>query len=53
MAVVTLRPQVEFSGAQLPSREQIEALHHKAHEECYIANSVKSEVRFEPVFLSP
>lgn len=53
MSVVTLRPQVEFSGAPLPSREQIEALHHQAHEECYIANSVKSEVRCEPVFVSP
>jgi organic hydroperoxide reductase OsmC/OhrA len=53
MSVVTLRPHVEFSGEQLPSREQLETLHHKAHEECYIANSVKSEVRCEPVFASP
>jgi organic hydroperoxide reductase OsmC/OhrA len=49
MTVVTLRPRVCFSGDQQPSGEQLTALHHKAHEECYIANSVKTEVRVEPV----
>jgi len=50
MTVVTLRPQVSFSGQNLPTREQIEQMHHRAHEECFIANSVKTEVRCEPVF---
>lgn len=50
MTLVTLRPNVEFSGGKPPGRQDIEALHHKAHEECFIANSVKSEVRCEPVF---
>lgn len=50
MTVVTLRPQVVFSGAQVPTREQIERMHHLAHQECYIANSVRTEVRCEPVF---
>lgn len=50
MAVVTLRPRVSFSGENLPSREQVERMHHLAHEECYIANSVRTEVRCEPVF---
>lgn len=49
MTVVTLRPQVQFSGAQLPTRLQIDQMHHAAHEECFIANSVKTEVRCEPV----
>lgn len=49
MTVVTLRPEVVFSGAQLPTRADIDALHHEAHEECFIANSVKTEVRCEPV----
>jgi len=40
---------VGFSGETLPTREQIEAMHHTAHAECYIANSVKAEVRIEPV----
>jgi organic hydroperoxide reductase OsmC/OhrA len=50
MTVVTLRPQVAFSGANLPTREQIDHMHHRAHEECFIANSVKTDVRCEPVY---
>lgn len=50
MILVTLRPRAEFAGEQRPGRQDIEALHHAAHEECFIANSVKSEVRCEPVF---
>jgi organic hydroperoxide reductase OsmC/OhrA len=49
MTVVTLHPAVTFSGAKQPTREELDQLHHKAHEECYIANSVKTEVRVEPV----
>ncbi len=45
---VTLRPDVRFSGARLPTPEDLEHLHQAAHEECYIANSVKTEVRVEP-----
>jgi organic hydroperoxide reductase OsmC/OhrA len=48
MTVVTLRPQVVFYGSQAPDAEQLLALHHRAHERCYIANSVKTEVRCEP-----
>ena len=44
---VTLRPQVTFAGPA-PSREQLDALHHAAHDACFIANSVKTEVRCEP-----
>ncbi|MHB1200295.1 MAG: OsmC family protein [Polaromonas sp.] len=50
MTVVTLRPEVVFSGERLPTREQIEQLHHEAHEECFIANSVRTEVCCEPVY---
>ena len=49
MTRVTLRPHVAFSGERQPTGEELDALHHKAHEECYIANSVTSEVRVEPV----
>jgi organic hydroperoxide reductase OsmC/OhrA len=49
MTRVTLRPKVAFSGAKLPTAEGLSELHHKAHEECYIANSVKTEVVVEPV----
>jgi len=44
---VTLRPKVTFSG-KAPSADELHALHHAAHEKCYIANSVKTEVRIEP-----
>lgn len=47
ITVVTLRPAVRFIGNP-PSQEQLQQLHHEAHERCYIANSVKSEVRCEP-----
>jgi organic hydroperoxide reductase OsmC/OhrA len=41
---ITLRPAIDFGGATAPTAAQLEALHHRAHEECYIANSIKSEV---------
>ncbi len=47
---VRLRPEAGFSGERLPSHAEIEQLHHAAHEACFIANSVKSEVVCEPVF---
>lgn len=50
MTVVTLRPDVEFSGARQPTREELDRLHHEAHDACFIANSVKTEVRCEPVY---
>jgi organic hydroperoxide reductase OsmC/OhrA len=50
MLSVTLRPRVSFSGERLPSRAEIQQLHHRAHEECFIANSVTTEVRVEPHF---
>ena len=49
MTAVTLKPQVQFSGNKLPSHAELDALHHQAHEECFIANSVRSEVKIEPV----
>ena len=48
MTKVTLRPLVQFSGAKIPDQAQLAALHHAAHEECFIANSVRSEVLIEP-----
>jgi organic hydroperoxide reductase OsmC/OhrA len=45
---VTLRPAIAFSGAKQPSAAELAQLHHHAHEECYIANSVLTEVVVEP-----
>ncbi len=50
MTKVTLHPRVVFSGSPAPTREEIQAMHEQAHEECFIATSVKTEVRCEPVF---
>ena len=41
---VTLRPQVTFSGPRQPSTEEISELHHDAHDNCFVANSVKTEI---------
>ncbi|MFT3954044.1 MAG: OsmC family protein [Piscinibacter sp.] len=49
ITVVTLRPAVRFGGDKRPDAAEIVRLHHAAHEECFIANSVRSEVRCEPV----
>ncbi|HMH18001.1 MAG TPA: OsmC family protein [Burkholderiales bacterium] len=46
MTRVTLRPAVEFAAP--PSPEVLAELHHKAHEKCFIANSVRTEVVVEP-----
>lgn len=44
MTKVTLRPEVNFSGDRQPSIDQLEKMHHQSHEQCFIANSVKTEV---------
>lgn len=43
---IALRPRIRFAGAE-PSAEQIERLHHEAHERCFIANSLKTEIVVE------
>ncbi len=41
---VTLDPVIEFSGDKRPTSEQIADMHHLAHKECFIANSVLTEI---------
>jgi organic hydroperoxide reductase OsmC/OhrA len=41
---VTLDPQIVFSGDRRPNADQIAELHHLSHEECFIANSVLTEI---------
>jgi len=43
---VTLRPVIAYSGRQ-PTAAEAEDLHHGAHEDCFIANSVKTEIVVE------
>jgi len=47
--VVTLRPHARFTGRRTPSAAELAALHREAHEECFLANSVRCEIRCEPV----
>ncbi len=42
---VELRPKIVFSGPKTPTAADMEWLHDKAHKECFIANSVTTEVR--------
>jgi organic hydroperoxide reductase OsmC/OhrA len=49
MTRVTLRPEVSFSSDPRPAADEVAAMHHEAHEKCFIANSVKTDVRCEPV----
>ncbi len=44
MTKVILRPNASYSGDDLPDREQLERLHHRAHELCFIANSVTADI---------
>ncbi len=53
MTQVTLRPLVIFSGPKIPDPADLDSLHHAAHEECFIANSVLTEVRCEPRLPTP
>jgi organic hydroperoxide reductase OsmC/OhrA len=47
MALVTLKPRITFSGDKRPTLADVEAIHHHAHDACYIANSVNFEVKVE------
>ena len=47
ITAVTLRPQIDFLGDP-PTPERLADLHHRSHEHCYIANSIRAEVTVEP-----
>jgi organic hydroperoxide reductase OsmC/OhrA len=47
MTRVTLRPLATFSGTP-PTPAELGALHEKAHEHCFIANSVNSKIDIQP-----
>ena len=44
ISTITLDPQIVWVGDKVPSADELAALHHEAHEVCYIANSIRSEV---------
>ncbi|HQZ27294.1 MAG: OsmC family protein [Verrucomicrobiales bacterium] len=47
LARITMHPKIVFSGDKQPSAEDLETLHGKAHHECFLAKSVKTEVTWE------
>ena len=51
MTRVVLRPAVTFFGAPRPSPDEFAEVHHAAHDACFIASSVRTEVLVEPVLV--
>ena len=49
VTTVTLRPKVVFGGEKQPMADEVKALHESAHRNCFIANSVATDVHVEPV----
>ena len=49
ITTVTLSPRTVFSSDKQPTATELEEMHHLAHNSCFIANSVKSEVHCKPV----
>ena len=47
ITVITLRPEVTFSGEKRPTADEIAHIHHESHEICCLANSVTADVRIE------
>lgn len=45
VSLITLHPKITYSGEKVPTAEDIERMHHQAHEYCFIANSVKTEIK--------
>jgi organic hydroperoxide reductase OsmC/OhrA len=41
---VTLQPRIQWAGKRQPSSDEVLHLHYLAHDECFIANSIKTEV---------
>ncbi|MEO6036438.1 MAG: OsmC family protein [Verrucomicrobiota bacterium] len=41
---IELRPKIAYDEGKLPTAEEVEQLHHGAHEQCFIANSIKTAV---------
>lgn len=47
---ITMRPEAVFSGDNLPSKEDIDSLHARAHDLCFVANSLNAEISMAPVY---
>ncbi len=47
---ITLTPVMVFSGEKLPSAGDVDLIHQRAHEECYVAHSLRAEIILAPRF---
>jgi organic hydroperoxide reductase OsmC/OhrA len=45
VSTVTLHPRITYTGSKMPTPEEQNQMHHAAHEGCFIANSVKTDVQ--------
>jgi organic hydroperoxide reductase OsmC/OhrA len=44
---VVLRPKIAYSGDRIPTEAEVAGLHHQSHEQCFIANSIRTHVTVE------
>ena len=44
---VVLHPRITYAGAKTPTREEEDQMHQAAHAQCFIANSVKTDIKVE------
>ena len=44
VSTVVLTPRITYGGAVPPAETQVDLLHHAAHEQCFIANSVRTAI---------
>ena len=47
ISLITLRPKIVYGGERRPLPEDVNNLHHQAHKQCFIANSIRAEIRVE------
>ncbi len=53
MTTVTLHPETRFAGDRQPTVGEVAAMHDEAHAQCFIARSVKTDLRCEPMLIAP
>jgi len=49
VSLIRLRPQITYSGDKRPTPTDEQHLHHLAHEQCFIANSIDSKIEVEGI----
>jgi organic hydroperoxide reductase OsmC/OhrA len=50
VAEVDLAPRITWAEGKAPTAERLAELHHRAHDDCYIANSVRTDIRVRSAF---